>query len=56
MKKLLASILATSIWYGVFSFITMDFNFENWHWGARLVFLILTGSSINTILKENNSN
>lgn len=54
MKKLLASILATSIWYGVFSFITMDFNFENWHWGARLIFLILTGASVNKILTEKN--
>jgi len=56
MKKLLASILATLIWYGVFSFITMDFNFENWHWGVRLIFLILMGSSVNKILSEKNLN
>ncbi len=52
MKHLLAAILATMIWYGVFSFITMDFNFENWHWGTRLVFLILVGAAINKIISS----
>lgn len=49
---LLSIVLWFSVWYGIFYFIILDINFVNWHWATRLLYLILSVHSVNSLMSE----
>jgi hypothetical protein len=51
---LLSIVLGFSVWYGIFYFIILDFNFTNWHWATRLLYLILSVQSVSSLMSEYN--
>lgn len=42
MKKLTAFIASSLVWYGVISFITWNLNMPEWHWIAKMLYVIFT--------------
>ena len=42
MKKLLAFVLSCTVWYGIISFIIWNLSIPEWHWVAKMLYIIFT--------------
>jgi hypothetical protein len=42
---LLCIVFGSGIWYLIFWFVSNESNLFMWHWGTKIVYLILAGSS-----------
>jgi hypothetical protein len=49
MKQILTALLIMLAYYGIFSFITWDFDISEWSWGDRLFYTIFTFWAISKI-------
>jgi hypothetical protein len=52
LKRLAAMLLALSIWYGIFVFITMEPNPLHWGMFGKIIAVMLTMVVINTNLED----
>lgn len=52
MEKLIAFISSVITWYGIISFIAWELDISEWHWVAKLVYLIFTFLTYQRIIEK----
>ena len=55
MKKLLAFILSCTIWYGIISFIIWNLSIPEWHWVAKMLYIIFTLLTYQRVVEKQQS-
>jgi hypothetical protein len=45
-------VVGYGIWYMIISFIILEPQITEWHWGTRLLFLIMGAASTNSIMSN----
>jgi hypothetical protein len=52
LKKIIATLLALSLWYVIFAFITLELNPFNWAMWVRILTMIFYISAIHSNLND----
>ena len=55
MKKLLAFVLSCTIWYGIISFIIWNLSIPEWHWVAKMLYIIFTLLTYQRVVEKQQS-
>lgn len=55
MKKLLAFVLSCTVWYGIISFIIWNLSIPEWHWVAKMLYIIFTLLTYQRVVEKQQS-
>ena len=47
-----AFVVAFGIWYAIFWFILNESDPFNWHWAAKIIYLLLASSTVNSVIEN----